>query len=335
MRWVLLVLLTLGLTVAGLPATSASAASDGVVKGTVTYHQAGADRTLQVFVGDGNGTWAADPSRTTKVASNGSYTAQVPAGVPVKLRVSFGDPTYSYFFGDAFSPEFAQSVTAASGATVSGVNLQVPFPVSYSGRLVDRGGNPVAGTVTPTANTDGGSGSLVPEPIVVDASGEYQVFLPARSGGVYEGGVMGATQDGEIWAWLGGGDGYEPDYYLNPTPGDSFTGKDIKLAVGTPSVSPSTSAKPKTLRATRTPVVRGVVRKGHRLYSTKGAYSARPTVVRFQWLRNGHAIGGATRASYKLRKADVRKHISVRVTAIRSGAKVRATSARTAAVKAR
>ena len=45
-RWILLTLLTLGIVLAGLPATSASAAADGVLKGTVTFHESTPTRTL-------------------------------------------------------------------------------------------------------------------------------------------------------------------------------------------------------------------------------------------------------------------------------------------------
>ena len=331
-RWILFTLLTLGIVLAGLPATSASAAADGILKGTVTFHEATPTRTLEVYR-ETNGAWTKDAARTTSIASNGAYAAQVPAGEPVKLRVSFGSPNYGYFYGDAFHTDFAATAKAASGQTVTGVNLSVPEPVTYSGRLVDRSGKPVAGTVTPTVNTDGASLSIVDEPIQVDSSGEFQVFLPAKSGGVYEGGVMGTTASGDDWAWLRGGTGYEPDYYLNPAPGESYAGQTIKLPVGT--ATSSSGQQTTKLRALKSPVVSGPVRKGRKLHSTAGAYNKRPTTVRYQWLRNGKVIRGAKYASYKLKKADVRKHISVRVTAYSSGAQVRATSARTALVRAR
>jgi hypothetical protein len=265
---------------------------------------------------------------------------QVPAGEPVELRVSFGAPQYGYWYGDVFSSDVATSVTAKAGQTVSGINLQVPEPISYSGRLVDRSGKPVAGSVTPTVNTDGASVPIVPETIPVDASGAFHVYLPATASGVYEGGVQGWNASGDTWAWLGGGDGYEPDYYLNPHPGETYPGQTIELPIGTSSVAPDKSqpsnhSTTTQLRATRTPVVRGAARKGRLLHSTAGAYNKRPTTLRYQWLRNGKSIAGATHATYRLRKADVRKHIRVRVTAYSGAAKVLATSARTAAVRAR
>jgi hypothetical protein len=335
LRWVLLPLLTLGCVLAGLPANSASAATGGLITGTVTFNEANPLRTLEVFR-QTDGTWAEDQSLRTTVATNGSYTVHAPAEEPVKLRVSYGgDENYGYWYGDVFNPDNATTVQAAGGATSANVDLQVPVPVTYSGRLVDRGGHPVAGTVTPTVNTDGASVPSVDAPLLVDASGNFQVILPAKAGGVYEGGVRGADESGNDWAWLGGGSGYEPDWYLNPQPGDSPAGQDIILPIGSSqSVAPAAAATTR-FRAIKSPVLHGTPRKGAILRTTAGRYTKTPTAVRYQWLRNGHAIKGASSSKYRLKKADVRKHIKVRVTAIRSGAKVLAASARTAAIRAR
>ncbi|WP_027860927.1 hypothetical protein [Marmoricola sp. URHB0036] len=333
LRW-LLALVSLGVVIAGLPATSASAAADGLVTGKVTFPTSSADRTLHVYRATSSGTWAEDGSRAATIASDGTYTAQVPANEPVALGVTFGPVDYTYFYDDAFTPASSTTVTVQAGKTVSGINLLVPQLVSYSGRLVDRSGTSVPGWVRPTVNTNGGSEAMLADPIEVDSSGAFQVFLPARAGGVYETGVQGFNASGDTFAWLGGGTGYEPDYYLNPHPGDSFTGQLIELPIGAASVAPDKS-QPTTLRATKTPVVRGAIRKGHVLRSTAGSYNKRPTTVRYQWLRNGRVIAHATHSTYRLGKADVRKHIRVRVTAYSGAAKVHATSARTAPVRGR
>ncbi len=39
----------------------------------------------------------------------------------------------------------------------------------------------------------------------------------------------------------------------------------------------------------------------------------------YQWLRNGKAIKGATKSTYKLAKSDKRKKITVKVTGKRAG----------------
>jgi hypothetical protein len=337
-RWVVFALLTLGFVLVGLPAASASAAAGGLITGTITFHETSPDRTLEVYKEASDGTFAENESLSTTIASNGTFTVHAPAGVPVKLRVSYGDKAYGYWYGDVFAADTATPVQAAAGETVGDINLQVPVPVSYSGRLLDRGGRPVAGTVTPTSNTDGASVSLVPAPIPVDATGEYHVILPAKSVSWYENGVVGTDENGDNLAWLGGGSGSEPNWYLNPQPGEVHTNENITLPVGSAqSVTPAGSQPAATtrLRAIKSPVVRGTTRKGAILRSTSGRFNCKPTTLRYQWLRNGHAIGKATASTYHLKKADVRKRISVRVTATRSGTRVLATSARTKAVRAR
>ncbi len=337
-RWVLFTLLTLGCVLAGLPATSASAAAGGLITGTVTFNETSPDRTLEVYTHVGDGTYVEDESLQTTVASNGSFTVHAPAGVPVKLRVSYGEPIYGYWYGDVFTADTAVPVQVAAGKTVSDIDLQVPVPVNYSGRLLDRGGRPVAGTVTPTSNTDGASVPIVPAPISVDKTGVYNVILPAKSVSWYENGILGTDENGDNWAWLGGGSENEPNWYLNPQPGQVHTNENITLPVGSAqSVAPAASQPAATprLRAIKAPVVRGTTRKGAVLRTTSGRYNYKPTTLRYQWLRNGHAIRNAKASTYHLKKADVRKRISVRVTATRSGTRVLATSARTRAVRAR
>lgn len=336
--WVARTLLVLGVAAATVPAVPAYASAETSISGHVTFSEDHTDRTLEVYRETSPGRWTEDASRQTEVAADGSYTVLPPVGVPVRLRVGFATPEYGYWLGDVFDADLAESVTAGAGEQVDGVDLVVPVPVTYSGRLVDRRGNPVAGSVTPTVNTDGASLPLV-APVSVEADGSYEVVLPARHDGVYEAGVLGTDASGDTWAWLGGGSGWEPDWYLNPMPGEVHTDEDITLPLGpAQSVVPpskSTPASTTRFRATGSPVVRGTVRRGVRLRATAGRYSTRPTVVRYQWLRNGHTIRGAHRSTYRLRKADVRSRVSVRVTAYRSGTKVQVISPRTAPVRRR
>jgi hypothetical protein len=330
--WALFALMTLGIVIAGLPASSASAAATGQITGTVTYHESHPDRTLEVYRYT-SGTWTEDPSLRTTVASDGSYTVQAPAGEPVELRVSYGQPIYGYFYGDGFDADTATPVDAAAGATTTGIDLDVPAPSYLSGRLVDRAGQPVAGTVTPSINNDGSIRPTTDSPIVVDATGTFSVVLPAD----HEDGLWGSDTAATDGAWLGGGSGYEPDWYINTVPGETRTAQDIKLPVGSAqSVAPAAPAAPATtvrFRTVKAPVVHGTTRKGAILRSTAGSYSKHPATLRYQWLRNGHAIHGATSSVYHPRAADVRKRLSVRVTATHSGSRVHATSARTAAIR--
>ncbi|WP_151082086.1 M4 family metallopeptidase [Nocardioides cynanchi] len=70
---------------------------------------------------------------------------------------------------------------------------------------------------------------------------------------------------------------------------------------------------------TRSPVISGRARVGARLTASRGGWSLSGTTTRFQWRSGGHAVHGATGASYRVQRADLGHRITVRVTAYRSG----------------
>jgi serine protease len=69
----------------------------------------------------------------------------------------------------------------------------------------------------------------------------------------------------------------------------------------------------------KAPRLSGTFRSGKTVRTTIGTWTARPTSVSYQWLRNGKSIKKATKRSYKLTAKDRYKKISVRVTVHRSG----------------
>lgn len=82
------------------------------------------------------------------------------------------------------------------------------------------------------------------------------------------------------------------------------------------------------------PKVTGKAKVGRKLTAKPGAWSPRPVTLKYQWLRNGKVVKGATRATYKLSAKDRGKRVSVRVTGVRAGyATLARTSGKTAAVK--
>lgn len=84
------------------------------------------------------------------------------------------------------------------------------------------------------------------------------------------------------------------------------------------------------------PVVTGRARVGKTLRAGPGEWSPDPASFGYQWLRAGTEIANATGDSYRLRRADRGKRISVRVTAVRLGyAESAATSAATRKVAPR
>jgi bacillolysin len=63
------------------------------------------------------------------------------------------------------------------------------------------------------------------------------------------------------------------------------------------------------------PVTSGTARVGQKLTATTGTWSASRLTYKYQWLRNGVAISGATSSARTLTSSDLGKKVSVRVTA--------------------
>lgn len=67
------------------------------------------------------------------------------------------------------------------------------------------------------------------------------------------------------------------------------------------------------------PAISGKKKKGAKLTASLGAWTPAPTSYSFQWKRGGKAIAKATKRTYKVKKADKGKKLTVAVTAKRSG----------------
>ena len=67
------------------------------------------------------------------------------------------------------------------------------------------------------------------------------------------------------------------------------------------------------------PTISGTTKVGYVLGSKTGSWSPSPSKFKYQWLRNGIAISGATGPTYRLTKSDRGKTITLKVTATRSG----------------
>jgi hypothetical protein len=71
--------------------------------------------------------------------------------------------------------------------------------------------------------------------------------------------------------------------------------------------------------ATTKPKLKGTFKVGRNITCSKGVWSPTPTSYKYAWLRGAKAIKGATKATYKLVKADKGKKVSCKVTAIKTG----------------
>ncbi|MCD4532833.1 hypothetical protein LRP67_01870 [Nocardioides sp. cx-169] len=73
------------------------------------------------------------------------------------------------------------------------------------------------------------------------------------------------------------------------------------------------------LRNQARPVITGAAKVGRKLTATVGRWSPAPSAFRFQWMRNGKAIKGATTRGHRVVRADRGTRLTVRVTASRAG----------------
>ena len=91
----------------------------------------------------------------------------------------------------------------------------------------------------------------------------------------------------------------------------------------------------KKLTASPTPKVSGSTTFGKTLTATPGTWKPAKVTLKYQWLRDGIAIPGATKKTYKLGVADIGTKVSVQVTGSKSGYNsVIKTSKATATIKA-
>lgn len=67
------------------------------------------------------------------------------------------------------------------------------------------------------------------------------------------------------------------------------------------------------------PRISGRSTYGRTLKATSGRWDVQPTTFEYRWLRNGKAIGGATKRTYRVGVGDVGAKITFRVTARREG----------------
>ncbi len=85
-----------------------------------------------------------------------------------------------------------------------------------------------------------------------------------------------------------------------------------------PQFATITAVKPK-LTTTPTPKITGTALVGKTLKAVPGTWKPAKVTLKYQWLRGGKAITGATKSTYKLVKADAGKKITVKVTGSKSG----------------
>jgi hypothetical protein len=202
--------------------------------------------------------------------------------------------------------------------------------------ILTRGPSADVGTLTgKVTNNSGLTGSL--NLLLIDPEGDTQNVTVAADGtysasiapGTYK--VRAAICQG-LWmgqsgcmgtrlvGWYGGATSRNASPWVTVSAGRTTTanldifGEEEFSAPGTPGISGSSVV-------------------GATLTASTGTWTPAPAGFRYQWLRNGAAISGATSATYTLVAADLGATISVKVTGVRTGYQATwRTSAATAAV---
>jgi hypothetical protein len=95
----------------------------------------------------------------------------------------------------------------------------------------------------------------------------------------------------------------------------------------TSSAKEFTIARPAPPRNVTRPVISGIAQEGRVLVCSQGQWEGNPTSFRWQWLRDGTPLGGATKTSYIPGRGDVAQQLTCRVTATNAGGSTTATSA--------
>jgi uncharacterized protein YkwD len=103
------------------------------------------------------------------------------------------------------------------------------------------------------------------------------------------------------------------------------------LLLGLVGLTPAAAAG--TLKSA-VPTISGTPRVGMKLTAAPGAWSPAPVTLKYQWLRAGAAISGATASTYTVAAADLSKAISVKVTGSKTGYTTAATSSKATAMVA-
>jgi len=141
--------------------------------------------------------------------------------------------------------------------------------------------------------------------------------------------------DGSVVAWA------EPTgiFRSSAMTCDPSTRVDISIAPGgsSPSWSKATIGHTPSVRhlaAKKRPKVLGTARVSKSLRAYAGSWSPKPASVSYQWLRDGKRISGATKSSYKPKRADRRHRIAIAVT-VRGRGYYAATTATSPAVRVR
>lgn len=242
------------------------------------------------------------------------------------------------------------SGTATVGKTLTAVRgTWAPTPSAFAYQWL-RAGSPIAGATDATyvataADVDRSVSVRVTASrtgyVTTSATSSGKTVLraftaspePAVTGTVAVGKTVTATHD--AWApqpvtltyqWYRGGkaiDGATARTYrlTSADAGASVSVRVKGVKTGYSSVTRSSKAVsvPRVLTVPSKVTLSGTPTVGSTMTASPGTWAPSPVTLRYQWLRNGVAISGATSKTYKLVSADAGTKLSVRITGSKSG----------------
>ena len=198
--------------------------------------------------------------------------------------------------------DFLEIVQSATGATSDPLFAQVGIHITVSG-----GTSTIAPTVKPTLSGTAQVGKVL--------TAHHGTWYPVPSSYGYQWSRNGKAISGATKA----------SYTLTAADRGAsvrltVTAKHAAYTTGSFTTAPSGAvlglAAPK---ATKAPTITGTARVGHVLTAHHGTWKPVPTSFGYQWYRDGKAVKGATKATYKAVKADAKHRLTVRVTAKLAG----------------
>ncbi|MCW2751484.1 MAG: hypothetical protein JWR83_2594 [Aeromicrobium sp.] len=241
-----------------------------------------------------------EPPKFKPVNADGHYrlTGIKPGKYIVGAVEGSGAWDYGFFKSATLSSK-AKTITVTAGHIVGAINITLDHAATIAATVKSSANEGLSGITVTAYDADGVEAGYNADE-TSDGSGGLQVVgLPA---GTYRFKLSGT---GIPTQWADGINTFSAAKAVKVSSSQALTG--VVLTAQANAAIPST-VKPK---------ITGTLKKGHTLTTTNGGWATPPTSFVYRWLRNGKAITGATAKTYKLGQADVGRHISVRVGAVK------------------
>ncbi|GAA2222608.1 carboxypeptidase regulatory-like domain-containing protein [Herbiconiux moechotypicola] len=243
---------------------------------------------------------------TQTVGSRGAYAFDSLRAGTYRVRATVLDP------GTGRAPGTSGPVSVRAGQRATGKNVVVATGGAISGRITDPEGAPLSGiwVLVWRGGTDGNASAPVTR-TRTGLDGSYHV-LGLEAGEYSLGFTDTPTDDGTLL----GGTAYRDEFYPNRY--SLSTAIPISVASGA-AVKGRNVVLTRLLPVASTPSVSGTPRPGTVLSATAGRWAPEPVALTYRWARDGVAIPGATKPSYRVVSADVGADLTVTVTGTASG----------------